>query len=78
MSMAVPHYRRLSQPRNDLTCSVCKQIVTEFDNWITSETTEAEIVEFVEQVRPCWSLDLFTVGPAVFFQWRPYKKTVSC
>ena len=41
----------LSAPKNDLTCSICVDIVTDIDNFITSDTTEQQIVEFVEQVR---------------------------
>ena len=37
-------------PKNDLTCSICVDIVTDLDNFITSDTTEQQIVEFVEQV----------------------------
>ena len=40
----------LSAPKNDLTCSVCVDVVTDIDNFITSDTTEQQIVEFVEQV----------------------------
>ena len=34
----------------DMTCSICVDVVTDIDNFITSETTEQQIVEFVEQV----------------------------
>merc|ERR1712126_225378 len=30
-------------------CSVCKLAVGKFDQWVTSESTESEIVNFVEQ-----------------------------
>merc|ERR1711972_43958 len=33
----------------DVFCSVCQTLITELDEWITSDTTEEEIVEFVEQ-----------------------------
>merc|ERR1712189_3413 len=39
-----------SAPKNDLTCSICVDIVTDLDNFITSDTTEQEIVHFVEQI----------------------------
>ena len=45
----------LCAPKNDLTCSICIDVVTDLDNFITSDTTEQQIVEFVEQV----SLRLF-------------------
>merc|ERR1739838_345416 len=40
----------LSAPKNDLTCSICVDVVTDIDNFITSDTTEQQIVEFVEQI----------------------------
>merc|ERR1711910_305341 len=40
----------LSVPTNDLTCSICVDVVTDLDNFITSDTTEQQIVEFVEQI----------------------------
>merc|ERR1712198_141617 len=33
----------------DVFCSVCQTLITELDEWITSDTTEDEIVQFVEQ-----------------------------
>merc|ERR1712221_38921 len=36
--------------KNELTCTICVDVVTDLDTFITSDTTEAEIVEFVEQV----------------------------
>merc|ERR1711892_550006 len=44
----------LSAPKNDLTCSICVDVVTDIDNFITSETTEQQIVEFLEEI--CLSL----------------------
>eukprot|EP00092_Neocalanus_flemingeri_P074826 GFUD01092590.1.p2 GENE.GFUD01092590.1~~GFUD01092590.1.p2 ORF type:complete len:116 (-),score=41.96 GFUD01092590.1:33-344(-) len=40
----------VSAPKNDLTCSICVDVVTDIDNFLTSDTTEQEIVEFVEQI----------------------------
>ena len=40
----------LSSPKNDLTCNICVDVVTDIDNFITSDTTEQQIVEFVEEV----------------------------
>ena len=37
--------------RNDLTCQICMDIVTDFDEWLTSDKTEQEIVDFVKEVR---------------------------
>merc|ERR1712112_252895 len=52
LSAAVPaaNFRRLVQPRNDLTCNLCVTLLTQLDDFITSDTTEGEIVEFVEQI----------------------------
>jgi hypothetical protein len=38
------------QVDNSLTCAVCIDVVTDLDNWLTSDATEDAIVEFVEQV----------------------------
>merc|ERR1711864_40458 len=35
---------------NDLTCTICVDIVTDIDEFITSETTEQQIIDFVEQL----------------------------
>ena len=40
----------LAAPRNELTCSLCTDIITDIDNFITSDKTEEQIVEFVSQV----------------------------
>nr|ALS04661.1 putative proactivator polypeptide [Pseudodiaptomus poplesia] len=39
-----------SDARNELTCEICVDIVTDIDNWITSDSTEDEIVHNVEQL----------------------------
>merc|ERR1712098_412987 len=36
--------------RNELTCSICMDIMTDLDEFITSDTTEQEIVDFVKQI----------------------------
>merc|ERR1711981_1209872 len=43
-------FKRLVQPKNAITCQLCTTIITDLDNFITSDTTEAEIVAFVEQL----------------------------
>ena len=40
-----------TQERRDLLCDVCMDIVTDIDEWITSDSTMDEIVQFVEGVR---------------------------
>merc|ERR1739848_443210 len=39
-----------AKPQNDLTCSICVDIVTDIDNFITSDTTEQQIVDFVKEI----------------------------
>ena len=39
-----------SAPKNDLTCTICVDIITDLDAWITSDTTESEIVDFLKGV----------------------------
>merc|ERR1711881_17611 len=40
----------LVQPRNELTCSICMDIMQDLDDFITSDTTEQEIVDFIKQI----------------------------
>jgi len=37
-------------PKNALTCDVCKALMTGIDNWITSDKTEQEIIDFFNQI----------------------------
>merc|ERR1711928_189978 len=37
------------EPR-DLLCDICIDIITDLDQWLTSDTTEDQIVEWIEQV----------------------------
>ena len=43
-SLAVP------KSRNELTCSICIDIITDLDNFITSDTTEDQIVQFFKEL----------------------------
>jgi hypothetical protein len=36
--------------RNELTCDICVDIITDIDEWLTSDKTEQEIIDFVSQV----------------------------
>merc|ERR1712226_1539534 len=36
--------------RNNLTCSICLDIITDLDNFITSDTTEDQIVAFAKEI----------------------------
>ena len=38
-----------AQPR-DLACDICMDVVTDLDEWLTSDATEGEIVHFMESV----------------------------
>ena len=38
------------QGDNALTCAICIDLVTDIDEFLTSDTTEDQIVQFVEQV----------------------------
>merc|ERR1712141_41663 len=40
----------IPQTKNELTCSICVDIMTDLDEFITSDTTEQEIVDFVKQL----------------------------
>ena len=38
-------------PKEISVCDLCINIVTDLDQWLTSEHTEADIVKWVEQVK---------------------------
>ena len=38
-----------AQPK-DLICDICLDVVTDLDEWLTSDATEGEIVHFMESV----------------------------
>merc|ERR1712080_40183 len=42
----------LAAPKVDnvLTCSICTDVMTDIDNFITSDTTEQQIVDFAKEV----------------------------
>merc|ERR1739842_27145 len=40
----------LVQPRNELTCSICMDIMQDLDDFITSDTTEQQIVDAIEEI----------------------------
>merc|ERR1712038_1934969 len=47
-------------PRNELTCNICVDIITDIDEFITDETTEQEIMDFFNQI--CLALDQLIPG----------------
>ena len=49
-SQAVPN-RQVRSKTKDLLCDICVDVVTDLDEWITSDSTMDEIIEFVENVR---------------------------
>merc|ERR1712083_385805 len=36
--------------KNELICNICIDMVTDVDNWLTTDTTEDQIVAYVEQI----------------------------
>merc|ERR1712211_133700 len=53
----------IPQTKNELTCSICMDIMTDLDEFITSDTTEQEIVDFVKQI--CAALGQIIVGSQI-------------
>jgi len=45
---------------NDLTCTICVDIVTDIDEFITDDTTEQQILDFFNQI--CTTLDQLIPG----------------
>ena len=35
----------------DLLCDICIDVITDLDQWLTSDSTEDQIVEWIEQVK---------------------------
>merc|ERR1711915_34364 len=44
VSLAAP------QTKNEFTCDLCKDIITDIDEFLVSDQTEQDIVEFVQQI----------------------------
>merc|ERR1711970_337072 len=40
----------IPQARNQLTCDICIDIMTDLDEFITSDTTEQEIIDFLKEI----------------------------
>ena len=45
------HVVALMLVRNELTCEICVDIITDIDEWLTSDKTEQEIIDFISQVQ---------------------------
>ena len=69
------------QPK-DLLCDICIDIVTDLDEWITSDSTMADIIEFVEGVSiSLVSLSLLMTlwhSPSCAGPWAPSPLSWSC
>ena len=46
-----------AQPK-DLICDICIDVVTDLDEWLTSDATEGEIVHFMEGVNSSFRSEL--------------------
>merc|ERR1712203_1195185 len=50
LSALVASSQAVPKSRNELTCSICIDIITDLDNFITSDTTEDQIVQFFNEL----------------------------
>merc|ERR1712064_239361 len=50
LSALVASSQAVPKSRNELTCSICLDIITDLDNFITSDTTEDQIVAFAKEI----------------------------
>merc|ERR1739840_16497 len=50
LSALVASSQAVPKSRNELTCSICVDIITDLDNFITSDTTEDQIVAFAKEI----------------------------
>merc|ERR1712083_370505 len=50
LSALVASSQAVPKSRNELTCSICIDIITDLDNFITSDTTEDQIVQFFKEL----------------------------
>merc|ERR1711936_1022636 len=49
LSALVASSQAVPKSRNELTCSICIDIITDLDNFITSDATEDQIVAFFKE-----------------------------
>merc|ERR1711993_119162 len=50
LSALVASSQAVPKSRNELTCSICIDVITDLDNFITSDTTEQQIVDFAKEL----------------------------
>merc|ERR1739847_216181 len=58
------------QPK-DLLCDLCVDVVTDIDEFLVSEPTEQQIVEFVEQLCQAMEPSCPTLWPPATLSWKP-------
>jgi len=46
--------------RNELSCTICVDIITDIDEWITSDKTEEQILNFFNEI--CLAVDQLIPG----------------
>ena len=51
LALVQPLPRELQPETKDLLCDICIDVITDLDQWLTSDTTEDQIVEWIEQVK---------------------------
>merc|ERR1712130_862777 len=56
----------LQPETKDLLCDICIDVITDLDQWLTSDTTEDQIVEWIEQVKYIF-IKCFISGSGQFF-----------
>ena len=47
---ALPLITEGKKDRNDLLCTICLDIVEDIDSWLTSDTTEEQIVDWIDNI----------------------------
>merc|ERR1712112_141191 len=50
LALVQPLPREFQPETKDLLCDICIDVITDLDQWLTSDTTEDQIVEWIEQV----------------------------
>ena len=66
LALVQPLPRELQPETKDLLCDICIDVITDLDQWLTSDTTEDQIVEWIEQVKYIF-IKCFISGSGQFF-----------